>query len=100
MYQKEISGQRLSRHLAVVEMARASGLALLSKSQHNPMTTTTYGTGELILAATDRGATRVIVGIGGSATCDGGIGMAAALGFRFLDRAGAPVEPTIGGLTG
>lgn len=87
-----------SRHLAVVEMARASGLALLSKSQHNPMKTTTYGTGELILAAMDRGATRVIVGIGGSATCDGGIGMAAALGFRFLDRAGAPVEPVGGAL--
>ena len=87
-----------SRHLAVVEMARASGLALLSKSQHNPMKTTTYGTGELILAAMDRGATRVIVGIGGSATCDGGIGMAAALGFQFLDRAGAPVEPVGGAL--
>lgn len=87
-----------SRHLAVVEMARASGLALLPKSQHNPMKATTYGTGELILAAMDRGATRVIVGIGGSATCDGGIGMAAALGFRFLDRTGAPVEPVGGAL--
>ena len=87
-----------SRHLAVVEMARASGLALLPKIEHNPMITTTFGTGQLILAAMDRGAKRVIVGIGGSATCDGGIGMAAALGYRFLDSAGASVEPVGGAL--
>jgi glycerate kinase len=62
------------------------------------MRTTTYGTGELILAAVDRGATRIIVGIGGSATCDGGIGMAAALGYRFLDDAGQSVEPVGGAL--
>lgn len=87
-----------ARQLAVVEMARASGLALLPESRQNPMQTTTYGTGELILAAMDRGAKRIIVGIGGSATCDGGIGMAAALGFRFLDDAGQPVEPVGGAL--
>jgi glycerate kinase len=87
-----------SRRLAVVEMARASGLALLPKSRQNPMRTTTYGTGELILAAMDRGVTRIIVGIGGSATCDGGIGMAAALGYRFLDAAGNAVEPIGGAL--
>ena len=87
-----------SRKLAVVEMAKASGLALLPKARHDPTHTTTYGTGELIRAAMDNGATRIIVGIGGSATCDGGIGMAAALGYRFLDENGAPVEPVGGSL--
>jgi glycerate kinase len=82
-----------SGRLAVVEMARASGLALLPKAQQDPTQTTTYGTGELIRAALDQGATQLIVGIGGSATCDGGIGMASALGYRFLNRSGLPVEP-------
>ncbi|MEE4111252.1 MAG: glycerate kinase [Desulfobacteraceae bacterium] len=86
------------RKLAVVEMAKASGLALLPKMRHDPTRTTTYGTGELIRAAMDNGATRIIVGIGGSATCDGGIGMAAALGYRFLDETGTPVEPVGGSL--
>jgi glycerate kinase len=88
-----------AQRLAVVEMAKASGLALLAKAQHNPMHTTTYGTGELIRAAIDHGARRIIVGIGGSATCDGGIGMAAALGFRFLDRRGVAVDPVGGSLS-
>ena len=87
-----------SRKLAVVEMAKASGLALLPKARHDPTRTTTTGTGELIRAAMDNGATRIIVGIGGSATCDGGIGMAAALGYRFLDETGTPVEPVGGSL--
>ena len=87
-----------SRKLAVVEMAKASGLALLPKVLHDPTLTTTTGTGELIRAAMDNGATRIIVGIGGSATCDGGIGMAAALGYRFLDETGTPVEPVGGSL--
>jgi glycerate kinase len=87
-----------SRKLAVVEMAKASGLALLPKARHDPTLTTTTGTGELIRAAMDNGATRIIVGIGGSATCDGGIGMAAALGYRFLDETGTPVEPVGGSL--
>jgi len=87
-----------SRKLAVVEMAKASGLALLPKALHDPTLTTTTGTGELIRAAMDNGATRIIVGIGGSATCDGGIGMAAALGYRFLDETGTPVEPVGGSL--
>ena len=86
------------RNLAVVEMAKASGLALLPKALHDPTLTTTYGTGELIRAAMDNGAARIIVGIGGSATCDGGIGMAAALGYRFLDESGTPVEPVGGSL--
>ena len=87
-----------SRKLAVVEMAKASGLALLPKALHDPTLTTTTGTGELIRAAMDNGATRIIVGIGGSATCDGGIGMATALGYRFLDETGTPVEPVGGSL--
>ncbi len=85
--------------LAVVEMAEASGLVLLSENRQDPTRTTTYGTGELILAALNRGATQLIVGIGGSATCDGGIGMASALGFRFLDRNGEEVEPVGGSLS-
>jgi glycerate kinase len=87
-----------SHNLAVVEMAKASGLALLPKPQQDPLKTTTYGTGELILAAMDHGVGRIIVGIGGSATCDGGIGMAAALGFRFIADSGLPVKPVGGAL--
>jgi glycerate kinase len=82
-----------SKKIAVIEMARASGLTLVPAALRDPTQTTTYGTGELIRAALDRGAERIIVGIGGSATCDGGIGMAAALGFRFLDKNGVAVEP-------
>jgi len=88
------------KRLAVVEMARASGLALLPESQRNPMETTTYGTGELILSAVEHGARQIIVGIGGSATCDGGIGMAAALGYRFLDESGVALKPVGGRLNG
>ena len=72
----------------VIEMAAASGLTLLPPEQRNPMLTTTFGTGELIQAALRHGCTRLIVGIGGSATNDGGVGMAQALGIRFLDKQG------------
>ena len=71
---------------AVVEMAAASGLPLLAESERDPRITSTRGTGELILAAAASGAHRIIIGIGGSATNDGGAGMARALGYRFLDR--------------
>jgi glycerate kinase len=84
---------------AIVEMALASGLALLDGVALDPEATTTVGTGELMLAALDLGAERIIVGIGGSATNDGGIGMASALGWRFLDTIGASVPPTGGGLS-
>ncbi len=84
--------------LAVIEMATASGLALLPQNRLNPLITTTYGTGELITAALDRGAIHLIVGIGGSATHDGGIGVATALGIRFLNAAGQVVEPVGGAL--
>lgn len=73
---------------AVIEMAAASGLPLVPADQRNPMNTTTYGTGELIKQALDRGCREIIIGIGGSATNDGGFGMAKALGARFLDKEG------------
>ena len=73
---------------AVVEMARASGLAMVPPRRRNPRTTTTRGTGEVIREALDKGYTRIIVGLGGSATNDAGAGMAAALGVKFLDSQG------------
>ncbi|WP_409341113.1 glycerate kinase [Paenibacillus sp. MBLB4367] len=73
---------------AVIECAAASGLTLLTDAERNPLRASTFGTGELIKAALDRGCERVLLGLGGSATNDGGIGMAQALGFRFLDAAG------------
>jgi len=79
---------------AVIEMAQASGLTLIEDHQCNPMKTTTYGTGELIKAALDHGFKHIMIGIGGSATNDGGIGMAAALGARFIDEAGKEVALT------
>ena len=84
---------------AVIEMAQASGLMLVEPRDRNPLTTTTYGTGELIKAALDKGVSTVIIGIGGSATVDGGIGMAQALGVKFTDKYGINVEPTGRGLT-
>lgn len=73
---------------AVIEMAAASGLPLVPEKKRDPSITTTYGTGELILAALDEGCKKIIIGIGGSATNDGGAGMAQALGYRFLDEQG------------
>ena len=73
---------------AVIEMAAASGLTLLATDERNPRITTTYGTGELMRAALDAGLRKIILGIGGSATNDGGAGMARALGARFLDADG------------
>ncbi|GAB3172154.1 glycerate kinase [Telluribacter humicola] len=78
---------------AYLEMASASGLRLLAPQEYNPLHTTTYGTGELLRHALDRGVRTIILGIGGSATTDGGIGMAAALGYKFLDGAGAVLPP-------
>ena len=73
---------------AVIEMARSSGLALVPPRRRDPRVTTTYGTGELIAEALGRGFRSIIVGLGGSATNDGGIGMAQALGVHFLDSSG------------
>jgi glycerate kinase len=71
-----------------IEMASASGIHLVTKETRNPLITTTYGTGQLILECLDRGMKQIIIGIGGSATNDGGTGMAEALGARFLDKNG------------
>ncbi|MDC0331494.1 glycerate kinase [Flavobacteriaceae bacterium] len=71
---------------AIIEMATASGLELLSVEERNPLITSTYGTGELIKNALDKGCTKIIIGLGGSATNDGGIGMIKALGGLFLDQ--------------
>jgi glycerate 2-kinase len=73
---------------ALVEMATASGLPLLRPEQRNPLETTTYGTGELIKAALDHGARHILLAIGGSATVDGGVGAAMALGWKFLTEHG------------
>lgn len=83
---------------AVLEMAEASGLCLVPPALRNPMVTTTYGTGELIRAALDHGCRKFILGIGGSATNDGGAGMAQALGARFLDARGKELPPGGGSL--
>jgi len=78
----------LDDNTAVIEMASASGLALIPRDRRNPMEATSYGTGELIKKALDMGCRKIIVGIGGSATNDGGLGMAQALGYKFYDRRG------------
>jgi len=77
----------------VIEMAQASGLPLVPPEKRNPLFTTTYGTGELIRCALDLGCTQLVIGIGGSATNDGGMGMAQALGVRFLDADGRELGP-------
>jgi glycerate 2-kinase len=73
---------------AVIEMAAASGVELLKPNEKNPWLTTTYGTGDLIKAALDHGCSRILIGIGGSATTDGGVGMADSLGVKFRDSSG------------
>ena len=83
---------------AVIEMAAASGLTLIPPAARDPFRTTTRGTGELIRLALDRGARRVVIGLGGSATNDGGAGMAEALGAHLLTSAGRPIGPGARGL--
>lgn len=77
---------------AVIELAAASGLTLLAPDERNPLITSTYGLGEILRDALDRGCQKIMLGIGGSATNDGGVGMLQALGYRFLDAAGCHVE--------
>lgn len=84
---------------AVIEMAAASGLHLVPVDKRNPLVTTTRGTGELIGAALDAGAERLIIGIGGSATNDGGAGLIQALGGRLLDESGREIGPGGGALS-
>jgi glycerate kinase len=83
---------------AVIEMAAASGLALLKPSERNPMKTTTLGTGELIRHALSLNVKHILIGIGGSATNDGGMGAAQALGVCFLDARGKKLDPVAGSL--
>lgn len=80
--------------IAYIEMAKASGLELLGQEERNPLETSTFGTGELIMSAINKGAKRIYLAIGGSATNDGGMGMAAALGWQFLDKKYKPLKPT------
>ncbi len=83
------------RKTAIIEMSAAAGITLIPKEARNPLLTTTYGVGELIADAIRKGCRKFIIGIGGSATNDGGIGMLTALGFEFLRADGTPV--TLGG---
>ncbi len=82
---------RFDDDTALVEMASASGLERLTREQMNPLKTTTVGTGELIARAIEHGARTIYLAVGGSATVDGGIGAAAALGWQFLDAGGKPI---------
>lgn len=81
-----------NKNTAVIEMAEASGLPLVEGRQKNPLKTTTYGTGQLILDAINRGAKHIIIGIGGSATNDCGVGMAQAIGIKFLNTNGREIK--------
>jgi len=104
LIEREVAGPRFEsvraayglsgdRQTAFIEMAAAAGLMLLDPDQRNPRFTTTFGVGELIGDALNRGVRHIVLGIGGSATNDAGIGMAAALGFQFLDAEGNRLEP-------
>ncbi len=81
------------KRMAVMEMAAAAGLTLLAQGERNPLRTTTYGVGEMIADAIDRGCREFVIGIGGSATNDGGAGMLQALGYAFLDQEGKQIPP-------
>jgi glycerate kinase len=83
-----------SMHQAVIEMSAASGLWRLREEEYDPLQATTFGTGTLMIDAARRGAKRIIVGLGGSATNDAGAGAALALGARFLDERGSPLTPS------
>ena len=83
---------RIGVNEAVLEMAQASGLPMVPEDKRNPLDTTTYGTGELVLAAVNAGYTDIAIAIGGSATNDGGMGFASALGIRFFDAEGSLLE--------
>ncbi len=82
----------INNNTAVIEMASASGITLISPEERNPLKTTTFGVGEMIKDAISKGCRRFIIGIGGSATNDGGTGMLSALGFEFLDKNDNPVS--------
>ena len=87
-----IESKEDSSKTAIIEMSSAAGITLVPEESRNPMNTTTYGVGELILDAIERGCRHFIVGIGGSATNDGGVGMLQALGYDFVTREGTPIS--------
>lgn len=87
-------GLSVDHNTAWIEMAEASGLWRLQQAERHPGRTTTFGTGELILSAIQNGAQEIVLGCGGSATHDGGVGMAAALGYTFMNNQGQPFLPT------
>jgi len=89
------SGQK--PRMAFLEMAAASGITLIDRADRDPLRTSTFGTGQLLLAAVEAGANEIVIGIGGSATNDGGAGAMQALGVLFLDAAGNPMDGPIGG---
>ncbi|MBQ2239442.1 MAG: glycerate kinase [Alistipes sp.] len=106
MVSKQVSdplGRRVEAHYAlinegdtaVIAMSSASGLTLLSPDERNPLIASTYGTGELIVDALERGCSKIIMGLGGSATNDCGVGMLRALGYRFYDSTGEELTETI-----
>ena len=82
----------VNKNTAIIEMSAAAGITLVDKDKLNPLYATTYGVGELIINAMDRGCTKFIIGIGGSATNDGGTGMLMALGFEFLNGDGESIK--------
>lgn len=83
----------LDNGTAIIEMSEASGITLVKEEERDALKATTYGTGELILSAIDNGCKKIVIGIGGSATTDGGVGMARALGFQFLSSDGEELPP-------
>jgi glycerate kinase len=89
-----------ARKLAIIEMAEASGLWRLRPEERDPLRANTFGTGQLLRDAAERGAQSILVGLGGSATTDGGVGMAAALGFDILTSDGDDLDPVPGDLMG
>ncbi|WP_416444660.1 glycerate kinase [Leeuwenhoekiella sp. A16] len=88
LFRKITASYKINETTAYIEMAAASGFDLLTEEERNPMLTTTYGTGEMIQDALDRGVKKVYLFIGGSATCDAGMGMAQAMDYQFLDKNG------------
>ena len=83
--------------VAIIEMAAAAGLTLVPVAKRDPARATTFGVGQLIADASDRGVSRILLGAGGSATCDAGCGAAQALGVRFIDHDGRVIEPPLAG---
>lgn len=86
-------GWSASEKTAIIEMAVASGLVLLKNNERNPLKTSTFGTGQLVKDAVEKGAKKIILGLGGSATNDGGMGILSALGFVFIDDRGDQLHP-------